>query len=126
MQRNSFPWLWVALAAVLLLLPGPAGRLLLDLIGGVTLLVLLLPLLAAGAGILAWQAFRRRLVTCGTCGMTNFGTPLCPACGSPLAQDGQPNGPSRVARDLDALAAGQVTIDVESVDVPSSAEGDSR
>ncbi len=127
MQRNSFPWVWVALAAFLLLLPGPAGRLVLDLIGGVTLLVLLLPLLAAGAGFLAWQAFRSRLITCGACGTTSIATTICPACGSPLPnQAGQPKEPAWAARDLDALDSGQVTIDVESVDVPTSAEGDSR
>ena len=41
-MNRSLPWGWIALAAFLLLLPGPAGRLLLDLIGGLTLTLLLL------------------------------------------------------------------------------------
>jgi hypothetical protein len=127
MQRHTFPWFWVALAACLLLLPGPAGRLLLDLIGGVTLLLLLIPLLAAGAGFLAWQALRSRLITCGVCGTTSFGTTVCPACGSPLRnQEDAPSEPSWSPAGMDALEAGQVTIDVESVDVPNNSESDSR
>lgn len=129
MQRSSFPWFWVVLAAILLLLPGTAGRFLLDVIGGVTLLLLLLPLLAAGAGYLAWQALRSRLNTCTVCGTTSFGTALCPACGSPLtgpAGGGSASDPPWAARDTNALEVGSVTIDVEAVDVPSASEGEPR
>lgn len=127
MQRSSFPWIWVVLAAILLFLPGTAGRLLLDVLGGVTLLVLLLPLLAAGAGFLAWQAFRSRLTTCDACGATSFGSALCPACGSPLTgQSGNASAPPWTTRGTDALEAGQVTIDVEAVDVPAAGDGDGR
>jgi hypothetical protein len=127
MQRSSFPWLWVVLAAILLLLPGTAGRLLLDVIGGVTLLLLLLPLLAAGAGFLAWQALRSRLNTCTVCGTTSFGTVACPACGSPLTGHGGGTSPdpSWMSHDTNALDAGSVTIDVEAVDVPPASEGNS-
>ena len=107
MQRSSFPWQWVALAAVLLLLPGPAGRILLDLIGGLTLLVLLLPLLATGIGIVAWQWVRRRLTTCASCGTTSLGSDLCPGCGAPLGDRG-------------TVDPSQATINVESVDVDPS------
>ena len=111
MQRSSFPWLWVALAAFLLLIPGPAGRILLDLIGGVTLLVLLLPLLATGVGIVAWQLLRRRLTTCQNCGTTSFGSDLCPGCGAPLRDLGEDIGTEDPSR---------ATINVESVDVDPS------
>ena len=123
MQRSSFPWFWVALAAILLLLPGPAGRLLLDLLGGLTLVVLLLPLLAIGGGFLAWQLLRSRIHTCDACGATSFGMDNCPACGSPFDSQtvarGQPRGD-------DSLAPGQVTIDVEVVDLPPAGDGDQR
>jgi hypothetical protein len=125
MQRHSFPWFWVALAALLLLFPGPAARLLLDVIGGLTLLAVLLPLLAAGAGFLAWQALRRRLVTCEACGTTSFGGQACPACGAPLmGTQSQPSYKPRSPRGMETLEAGQVTIDVESVDVSASANGE--
>ena len=84
-MKANLPWGWIALAAFLLFLPGPAGRLLLDLLGGVTLLVLLLPLLAGGAAFVGWQLLRRRLRTCAACGFTSLGSELCPACGAALA-----------------------------------------
>jgi hypothetical protein len=127
MQRSSFPWFWVVVAAFVLLLPSTAGRLLLDVLGGVTLLVLLLPLLAAGAGFLAWQSFRSRLTTCDACGATSFGSAVCPACGSPLTgQTGNASDSESpwTTRGMDALEAGQVTIDVEAVDVPPAVDGD--
>jgi len=60
MQR-SFLWFWIGAAGLLLLLPGPAGRLLLDLIGGLTLAVFLVPFLLAGVAVVAWQLLQRRL-----------------------------------------------------------------
>ena len=123
MQRSSFPWFWVVVAAILLLLPGTAGRLLLDVLGGVTLLLILLPLLAAGAGFLAWQALRSRFITCSVCGTTSFGSEVCPACGSPLAS--QPGEPGRRG-DIAGIEPSRATIDVEAVDVPPAADGDSR
>jgi hypothetical protein len=117
MKLSSLPWSWIALAALLLLLPGPVRRLLFELAGGFTLLVLLLPLLAAGLGLLAWQFYRRRFRTCAECGMVSMGTTQCPACGADLdsSADGLgfwPNG--------DELNASDVTINVSAIDVGSS------
>jgi hypothetical protein len=127
MQRSSFPWIWVVLAAILLFLPSTAGRLLLDVIGGVTLLLLLLPLLAAGAGFLVWQALRSRLTTCTVCGTTSFGSVACPACGTPLTGLADHSADTAwMAQDTNALDAGTVTIDVEAVDVPPPSEGETR
>jgi len=121
MQRPSLPWSWIALAALLLFLPGPMRRLLLELAGGFTLLVLALPLLAAGLGLLAWQIYRRRFRTCANCGMVSMGTSVCPACGSDLdsSAEGLGFGPND-----DELSASDVTINVNAVDVgppPNSA-----
>ena len=121
MKRSSLPWSWIALAALLLLLPGPVRRLLFELAGGFTLLVLLLPLLAAGLGLLAWQFYRRRFRTCAECGMVSMGTTQCPACGADLdsSADGLGFGPNG-----DELNASDVTINVSAIDVglsPNSA-----
>jgi hypothetical protein len=119
MQRSSFPWFWVGLAALLLLLPGPAGKFLLDVLGGLTLLLLLLPLLGAGVGLLAWQLLRRRLHTCEACGTVSFGSQVCPACGSWFREQGtRPES----ERDLEALDPSQVIINVEAVDVEPSTD----
>jgi hypothetical protein len=125
MQRSSIPWIWLLLAAFVLLLPGTAGRLLLDVIGGVTLLLLLLPLLAAGTGFLAWRALRARLITCEVCGTTSFGTTACPGCGSPFpGQAGQGKKSPGASPGMELLEAGRATIDVEAVDVPPGADGE--
>ena len=123
MQRSSYPWIWVGLAAILLLMmPGAAGRLLLNLLGGVTLLLILLPLLAAGAGLLGWQLIRRRLKTCRACGTTSFSSELCPACGTPF----EPTPEGWRAENPEAIDPSQMTINVEAVDVEPSVDGERK
>jgi hypothetical protein len=129
MQRSSIPWFWILLPALILVLPGPARRLLLDLLGGLTLTLLLLPLLVGGLALIGWQLLRRRLRTCGACGFSSLGSTVCPACGTPFSEgefmaDG-PEAPEgggiwsrRGDRELDAR---DVTINVEAVDVGNAA-----
>lgn len=123
MQRSSFPWLWVGLAAILLLLPGTAGRLLLDLLGGLTLFLLILPLIAAGTGFLAWQLIRRRLKTCGSCGTITFASDVCPACGSWFDDQGNNAGKKT---DPYALDPSEVIINVEAIDVEPSSDRNNK
>ena len=73
------------LALLLLLAPGPAGRFVLDLLGGITLLLVLLPLLLGAAGFVAWQVIQRRLRTCEACGFASMEKEFCPACGNAFA-----------------------------------------
>jgi hypothetical protein len=122
MQRPSLPWTWIALAALLLVLPGPVRRLLLELAGGFTLLVVLLPLLAAGLGLMAWQFYRRRLRTCANCGMVSLGSSQCPACGSDLDISADGLG---FASQGDELDASDVTINVSAVDVGATPSSES-
>ena len=121
MQRPSLPWTWIAVAALLLVLPGPVRRLLLELAGGVTLLVVLLPLLAAGLGLVAWQFYRRRLRTCANCGMVSLGSAQCPACGSDLDS----SAVGGLGSKGDELDASDVTINVTAVDVGSTPNAES-
>jgi len=122
MQRPSLPWTWIAVAALLLVLPGPVRRLLLELAGGVTLLVVLLPLLAAGLGLVAWQFYRRRLRTCANCGMVSLGSSQCTACGSDLDSSAVGAG---FGSNVDEIDASDVTINVTAVDVGSTPNADS-
>ncbi|KEF42085.1 MAG: hypothetical protein ER33_07595 [Cyanobium sp. CACIAM 14] len=121
---RRIPWLWIGVAAALLLLPTSAGRLLLDVIGGLTLTLLLLPLLAGGAALIGWQLVRRRLRTCPNCGFTSLGSEVCPACGSPFAIDaagspapGAPSASFWSAGHRAEVDARDVTINVEAVDL---------
>lgn len=118
-MNRSLPWGWIGLAALLLILPGPAGRLLLDLLGGLTLTLLLLTLLAGAAGLIAWQVIRRRLRTCPACGVSSLGTPQCPACGTVFPDDPGTVGDTEV----DARSA---TITVDAIDVPQDLDQGSR
>lgn len=111
LMQRPIPWLWIAALAVLLLAPGFTARLFVDVLEGVTLLLVFGPLLLAGAGFLAWQWFKSRLVTCPACGTPSFSTGLCPACGTPL---GGPENRRTPAADQPASGA---VIDVEVRDV---------
>mgnify|MGYP006280498305 CR=1 FL=1 len=115
-MSRPLPWFWIVLAAVLLLLPMPAGRVLLDLLGGLTLTILLLPLLAGAAVWIGWQVLRSRLRTCPACGTLSFASDLCPACGSSMTADGPAEG-LRVGSPLEGLDASQVTINVQAIEV---------
>ncbi|MCP9927222.1 hypothetical protein [Cyanobium sp. CH-040] len=108
MQR-PIPWFWILLALLLLLAPGPAGRFLIDLLGSITLLLLVLPLLLGVAGFVGWQILRRRLRTCEVCGFSSLDQEVCPACGTSFAASSpQPSAD---------VAAADATIDVEVVEV---------
>jgi len=110
MQR-PLPWFWIGLLLLILVAPTPAGRLLLDLLGGLTLTLLGLPLLLGTAGFLTWQIRQRRLRTCPACGFRAIGLEQCPACGSPFdPSSGLGGGGSAGAPGVDAST---VTIDVE-------------
>jgi hypothetical protein len=95
-MERRIPWVWILLGALLLLAPGPAGRLILDLLGGLTLVFVLLPFVLAGGGWVAWRILSSRVRTCPACGLTTLSTEECPACGFRLDLDGsQAHSPDR-------------------------------
>ena len=100
---------------ILLLLPTAAGRVLLDLVGGLAFVLLALPLLLTGAGWIGWKVLQSRMVTCPACGTTSLkGQPSCPACGTAFAQ----HSTSSADRE-GSIAASDATIDVTAQDVGS-------
>ncbi len=128
-MERRIPWLWIGVAVALLLIPTSAGRVLIDVIGGLTLALLLLPLLAGGVALIGWQLVRRRLRTCPSCGFTSLGTDVCPACGSAITTadtTGSPSGPDAAsfwgAGEREEIDARDVTINVEAVDLDASAQ----
>ena len=63
MGRPS-PLLWLIIALVILL-PTAAGRALVDLLGGLMLLALAIPVVLTGVGWIGWKVLQSRMITCG-------------------------------------------------------------
>ncbi|MEB3199895.1 MAG: hypothetical protein VKK62_05140 [Synechococcaceae cyanobacterium] len=126
-------WIWLLLGLIVLMLPGPAGRLLLDLLGGITLLLLLAPLVLAGLGLLAWRVLSSRLRTCPSCGLTSFRSDpaVCPACGwseldAAQVESGVADpamGSWGVRRDAAEIPASDITITVTATGVSEDGDG---
>jgi hypothetical protein len=110
MQR-PVPWFWLIALALLLVAPGLTARLFVDVIEGVTLVLVLGPLVLAGAGLLVWQWAKRRMTICPACGTPSLGALQCPACGASLVAD----APSSAT--TDEPAARDAVIDVQVRDV---------
>ena len=107
--------LWIAVV-LLLLVPTAAGRLLLDLAGGLLLALLAIPLILSGLGWIGWKLLQSRMVSCTACGATGLkGTGICAVCGTPYAHAG--DHPASAA--APSTPASDLTIDVIAQDVDS-------
>ena len=107
--------LWIAVV-LLLLVPTAAGRLLLDLAGGLLLALLALPLILSGLGWIGWKILQSRMVSCNACGATGFkGADVCAVCGTPYANAGS----DAAAAASSSTPASDLTIDVIAQDVDS-------
>ena len=107
--------LWIGVV-LLLLLPTAAGRLLLDLVGGVLLTLLALPLILSGLGWIGWKLLQSRMISCTACGATCLkGAAVCAVCGTPYASAG--DSPASAA--APSVPASDLTIDVVAQDVDS-------
>ena len=107
--------LWIAVV-LLLLVPTAAGRLLLDLAGGVLLALLALPLILSGLGWIGWKFLQSRMISCTACGATGLkGAAVCAVCGTPYANAGDTSASAAAP----SVLASDVTIDVVAQDVDS-------
>ena len=107
--------LWIAVL-LLLLVPTAAGRLLLDLAGGVLLALLALPLILSGLGWIGWKLLQSRMISCTVCGATGLkGAGVCAVCGTPYA-NAESNSSAAAAS---STPASDLTIDVIAQDVDS-------
>ena len=107
--------LWIGVV-LLLLLPTAAGRLLLDLAGGVLLALLVLPLILSGLGWIGWKLLQSRMISCTACGATGLkGAEACAVCGTPFASAAG----SPASATASSVPASDLTIDVVAQDVDS-------
>ena len=116
MNRPS-PLIWLALIMIFLL-PTAAGRFLLDIAGGLLLIVLTIPILLTGAGWLGWRFLQSRLMQCEVCGSSIVSSSeQCPVCGANLSaqkQSSDGDSPSQMKRSIPASSA---TIDIKAKNV---------
>ncbi|MFZ9229521.1 MAG: hypothetical protein ACO289_05895 [Prochlorococcaceae cyanobacterium] len=122
-MANRLSWWWIVALALLLLAPGPASRLLFDVVGGVTLLIVALPVALGGVGLLAWFLLQRRLRTCAACGFRSVGSDVCPACGTVFSVVGAQGSASAGQVSDTSFDARDLTIDVTATDVDKDASG---
>tara|TARA_B100000700_G_scaffold319521_1_gene414813 strand:+ start:687 stop:986 length:300 start_codon:yes stop_codon:yes gene_type:complete len=94
---------------LLLIFPTPAGKFLIDIAGGVLIIVTLIPIILGGIGWLTWKKIQSQLQTCESCGSSFLNTQfICPICGKNTAfKDNQ----------FDNIPASSATIDIKSEDI---------
>ena len=94
---------------LLLILPTPAGKFIIDLAGGIFLAITIIPLILGGIGWLTWKRIQSKVQTCEACG-SNFlnSQTICPICGKTI----------KSTQDiLENIPASAATIDIKSEDI---------
>ena len=105
-KPSSLIWMVFIL---LLILPTPAGKFIIDLAGGIFLILTIIPLLLGGVGWFAWKRIQSKVQTCEACGSSFLNTQLiCPACGTKIKN----------SKDhLENIPASAATIDIKSENI---------
>ena len=114
---NRPPFFVFIAIGLLLLLPAGAGRLLLDLAGGLLVVLLMLPVLLGGLGWVGWRVLQTRMQICPACGAVGFGSnSQCSVCGTPYDSNVDADQPTSFL-----IPASDLTIDITAQDVDSDA-----
>ncbi len=105
-KPSSLIWMVFIL---LLILPTPAGKLFIDLVGGIFLIITILPLILGGIGWFAWKRLQSQVQTCEACGSSFLNSQIiCPICGTKI-NDSKDN--------LENMPASAATIDIQSENI---------
>ena len=105
-KPSSLIWM---VCIVLLIFPTPAGKFIIDLAGGIFILITLIPLILAGVGWFAWKRIQSKVQTCDACGSTIFNSQInCPICGATI---------KNTTEILEDMPASDATIDIKYEDV---------
>ena len=105
-KPSSLIWMVFIL---LIIFPTPAGKFIIDLAGGIFLVITLIPLILGGIGWFAWKRIQSNLQTCESCGSTFINSQtICPICGTKIKNN------TDILENIPASAA---TIDIKSEDI---------
>ena len=105
-KPSSLIWMVVIL---LFILPTPAGKFIIDLAGGIFLIITIIPLILVGIGWLTWKRIQSKMQTCEACGSTFLNSQMiCPICGTTMIKN---------ADTIENIPASAATIDIKSEDI---------
>ena len=105
-KPSSLVWMVFIL---LIILPTPAGKLIIDLAGGIFLIITIIPLILGGIGWFTWKKIQSKLQTCEACGSSFLTSQMiCPICGTNI---------KNTADIIDNIPASAATIDIKSEDI---------
>ncbi len=103
-KPSSLIWMVFIL---LIILPTPAGKVIIDLASGIFLIITIIPLILGGIGWFTWKRIQSKVQTCEACGSTflNSQMMIFPLCGTPITKN---------ADILENIPASAATIDIKS------------
>ena len=105
-KPSSLIWMVFIL---LVILPTPAGRFIIDLAGGILLVITTIPLILGGIAWFSWKRMQSKLQTCEACGSTFLNSQMiCPICGTAIKNN---------VESLENIPASAATIDIKSEDI---------
>ena len=105
-KPSSLIWMVFLL---LIILPTPAGKVIIDLASGIFLIITIIPLILGGIGWFTWKRIQSKVQTCEACGSTFLNSQMiCPICGTTIIKN---------AEKLENIPASTATIDIKSEDI---------
>ncbi len=107
-MNKPSPLIWMV-CILLIIGPTPAGKFLIDLAGGLFLIITIIPIILGGIGWFTWKRIQSKVQTCEACGSTFLNTQMvCPICGTSIKN----------TKDiLDNVPASAATIDIKSENI---------
>ena len=104
---NKYPSIIWLLLLLIIILPTAAGRVFVDIAGGLLILFLAIPIILTGAGWIGWRIIQSKMVKCEVCGISIMNSnDKCPFCGANIEPKSQNKSPNP------SIPASAATIDI--------------
>ena len=105
-KPSSFIWMVFIL---LLIVPTPAGKFIIDLASGIFIIITIVPLILGGVAWFAWKRIQSTVQTCENCGSSFINSQIiCPICGTKIRNQKD---------NLENMPASEATIDIQSENI---------